>query len=151
MQTLYASGTDVAGYIGPALIFGFLLMFLIDSVGNGNGGGHAHVHGASDVHAHGAPTLPSATPPPMFTASFLGLLVHNVADGIAMGAASAGVNKSLETIVFLAIIMHKAPAAFGLSALLLHEGHTRKVGRQGDAMGSLTRALSEDMPAGGRA
>ena len=87
----------------------------------------------------------------MFTASFLGLLVHNVADGIAMGAASAGVNKSLETIVFLAIIMHKAPAAFGLSALLLHEGHTRKVGRQGDAMGSLTRALSEDMPAGGRA
>ena len=153
MQTLYASGADVAGYIGPALILGFLVMFLIDSVGDGHGGGHAHAHGASDIHAHGVPALPSpSTPPPMFTASFLGLLVHNVADGIAMGAASAGVNKSLETIVFLAIIMHKAPAAFGLSALLLHEGHTRKVRGQGDAAaGSLIGALIADALPRGRA
>ena len=53
--------------------------------------------------------------------------MHASADGIAFGAAASGSNHSLELIVYLAIMLHKAPSSFGLSSFLLHEGHTRKV------------------------
>ena len=40
----------------------------------------------------------------------LGLVVHAAADGIAMGAAAATRQVDVEMIVFLAIMLHKAPA-----------------------------------------
>ncbi|KAK6014536.1 hypothetical protein OSTOST_20079, partial [Ostertagia ostertagi] len=44
------------------------------------------------------------------------------ADGIALGSAST-INKSdVQLIVFVAIMLHKAPAAFGLVSFLLMEG-----------------------------
>ena len=55
----------------------------------------------------------------------LGLVVHAAADGIAMGAAAATNQVDVEIIVFLAIMLHKAPAAFGLVTFLLHEGLDR--------------------------
>lgn len=51
----------------------------------------------------------------------LGLIVHAAADGIALGAASATDRSDLQFIVFLAIMLHKAPAAFGLTSVLLRE------------------------------
>ncbi|KAK4056792.1 hypothetical protein OIO90_002041 [Microbotryomycetes sp. JL221] len=69
----------------------------------------------------------------------IGLLVHSIADGISLGASSmsssssssqsalTGVSStatsldddvSLDLIIFLAIMVHKAPAAFALSSLL---------------------------------
>ena len=70
----------------------------------------------------------------------LGLVVHAAADGVALGAA-ATTNQTdvevslarasylisfpsncLQVIVFLAIMLHKAPASFGLVTYLLHEG-----------------------------
>ena len=55
----------------------------------------------------------------------LGLVVHAAADGIALGAAAATKQLDVEIIVFLAIMLHKAPAAFGLVTFLLHEGLDR--------------------------
>ncbi len=55
----------------------------------------------------------------------LGLVVHAAADGIALGAAATTHQTDVEIIVFLAIMLHKAPAAFGLSTFLLHEGLER--------------------------
>lgn len=77
----------------------------------------------------------------------LGLVVHAAADGIALGSlrpsscsvrssgaraafhltgAAATTNQTdVEMIVFLAIMLHKAPAAFGLTTFLLHEGLDR--------------------------
>ncbi len=55
----------------------------------------------------------------------LGLVVHSAADGIALGAAGATSKSDVELIVFLAIMLHKAPAAFGLVSFLLHEGLDR--------------------------
>lgn len=55
----------------------------------------------------------------------LGLVVHAAADGIALGAAAATNQLDVEIIVFLAIMLHKAPAAFGLVTFLLHEGLDR--------------------------
>ncbi|KAK0532406.1 hypothetical protein OC834_002617 [Tilletia horrida] len=80
--------------------------------------------------------------------SLLGLVIHAFTDGIAMGATSLTSSSSLEhhdvhdagagaqseepdaasslrLIVFLAIMLHKAPAALGLSTLLLSQGGSR--------------------------
>jgi zinc transporter 9 len=47
------------------------------------------------------------------------------ADGIALGAAATTSHTDVEMIVFLAIMLHKAPAAFGLVTFLMHEGLDR--------------------------
>uniref|UniRef100_A0A6P7FIJ1 Zinc transporter ZIP9 n=1 Tax=Diabrotica virgifera virgifera TaxID=50390 RepID=A0A6P7FIJ1_DIAVI len=52
----------------------------------------------------------------------VGLVVHAAADGVALGAAATTSHADVEIIVFLAIMLHKAPAAFGLVTFLLHEG-----------------------------
>uniref|UniRef100_H2YYJ8 Zinc transporter ZIP9 n=1 Tax=Ciona savignyi TaxID=51511 RepID=H2YYJ8_CIOSA len=60
----------------------------------------------------------------------IGLVVHAAADGVAMGAAASTDRSDLQFIVFLAIMLHKAPAAFGLVSFLVHEGlEPRKVKR----------------------
>lgn len=56
----------------------------------------------------------------------LGLVVHAAADGIALGAAAASTQTEVEMIVFIAIMLHKAPAAFGLVTILLHHGLDKK-------------------------
>lgn len=45
----------------------------------------------------------------------------HTADGLALGAA-AGLSKAdVEFVIFLAIMLHKAPAAFGFTSFLIHE------------------------------
>lgn len=53
-------------------------------------------------------------------------MVHAAADGVALGAAATTRHSDVELIVFLAIMLHKAPAAFGLVTFLMHEGVSRK-------------------------
>ncbi|XP_061381469.1 zinc transporter ZIP9 isoform X2 [Danaus plexippus] len=55
----------------------------------------------------------------------VGLVVHAAADGIALGAAATTAHADVELIVFLAIMLHKAPAAFGLVTFLMHAGLER--------------------------
>jgi zinc and cadmium transporter len=74
---------------------------------------HAHVHGdgtGCEVHTMGM-------------AAFLGLSVHTLIDGFALGASSG--KTELGMLVFLAILAHKIPNAFSLSAILRHEGYSR--------------------------
>uniref|UniRef100_A0A3Q2ZBA5 Zinc transporter ZIP9 n=1 Tax=Hippocampus comes TaxID=109280 RepID=A0A3Q2ZBA5_HIPCM len=52
----------------------------------------------------------------------LGLVIHAAADGFALGAVVATGQVTVQVIVFLAVILHKAPAAFGLVAFLIHAG-----------------------------
>lgn len=52
--------------------------------------------------------------------------MHAAADGVALGAAATTRHNDVEIIVFLAIMLHKAPAAFGLVTFLLHEGVPRR-------------------------
>ncbi len=54
----------------------------------------------------------------------IGILVHSAIDGLALGAISVSDNSSLELVVFFAIILHKAPAAFGLTSFLMHQGRS---------------------------
>lgn len=56
----------------------------------------------------------------------IGLVVHAAADGVALGAAVTTSHADVEIIAFLAIMLHKAPAAFGLVTFLLYEGIDRR-------------------------
>ncbi|KAJ3117975.1 hypothetical protein HDU96_004651 [Phlyctochytrium bullatum] len=125
---------EAAGYIGPSLVLGFLFMLLLDQCGPSHGHAHEHVHVSVADLKDGLP--PPSTDKAGNTASqrrmaaTIGLVVHAAADGIAMGAASASDQASLEFIVFMAIMLHKAPSAFGLATHLMHEGNSRRTIRQ---------------------
>jgi len=126
---------DAHMYIGPSLAFGFGVMFLIDQIfqthPHGSGGSHTHIVALTDFRALPQSTARSEGPAVgKSIAATIGLIVHAAADGIALGAASASNRASLELLVFVAIMLHKAPSAFGLSTFLLDSGHSRKTVRQ---------------------
>ena len=109
-------------WIGVSLIFGFILMYLIDtlsSVKPAQPTQRTNIYSLSDLSA----SSPAATTKPAAKTSFsttLGLVIHSAADGIALGASST--IPSISFIIFFAIIIHKAPAAFGLTSVLLKQG-----------------------------
>ncbi|KAJ2457948.1 hypothetical protein GGI02_006068 [Coemansia sp. RSA 2322] len=80
--------------------------------------------------------LGSALSPRYLPSTLIGILVHSCADGLALGAAVASASaadagkdggdehsSSLEIIVFMALLLHKAPAAFGLITTLKQQGY----------------------------
>uniref|UniRef100_A0A3P9N7L9 Zinc transporter ZIP9 n=1 Tax=Poecilia reticulata TaxID=8081 RepID=A0A3P9N7L9_POERE len=94
-------------YIGVSLTFGFTFMFVVDQIG---GYISMHAHLLNNKH---------------ITAT-LGLVIHAAADGFALGAAVATGQATVQVIVFFAVILHKAPAAFGLVSFLMHAGLEKK-------------------------
>jgi len=57
--------------------------------------------------------------------AMVGLVVHAAVDGVALGSAVANGDSTLGMIVFVAIMLHKAPSSFGLASYLLHNGMSR--------------------------
>lgn len=57
--------------------------------------------------------------------TMVGILIHSMADGVALASVAFSDHATLEIIVFLAIILHKLPAAFGLSCFLIGNGESR--------------------------
>ncbi|CAG7719369.1 unnamed protein product, partial [Allacma fusca] len=102
---------DPFSSVGISLVFGFCFMLLVDQCSRSRSS-------SRDVETPGSPSKRS------FTAT-VGLVVHSAADGIALGAAATTPHAEVEMIVFVAIMLHKAPAAFGLVTFLLHEGLDR--------------------------
>ncbi|XP_053457260.1 zinc transporter ZIP9 isoform X1 [Nycticebus coucang] len=103
--------TQLHAYIGVSLVLGFVFMLLVDQIGN------SHVHSADDPEAARSSSSKITTT--------LGLVVHAAADGVALGAAASTSQTSVQLIVFVAIMLHKAPAAFGLVSFLMHAGLER--------------------------
>ena len=99
----HAEEADYSKTIGLSLVLGFVFMMLVDQI--------------SSRQTKDGERNPTAT---------IGLVVHAAADGIALGAAAKTSHQDVEMIVFMAIMLHKAPAAFGLVSFLLHEGIDRK-------------------------
>lgn len=95
--------------IGVSLVLGFIFMLVIDQFATSK----------SDAEQGGRKEGGRS-----WTAT-LGLVVHAAADGVALGAAATTHQVDVEIIVFLAIMLHKAPASFGLVTYLLHEGLER--------------------------
>jgi zinc and cadmium transporter len=117
-----------AGYrVVPFVLVGFLFLFLVERFvlvhvcaepgpvagdpGHGNPG-HDHAHGATGCQVH-----------TLGLAAFVGLSLHTLVDGFALGAASH--EAGLGFLVFLAILAHKIPSSFSLSAILAAEGWSR--------------------------
>lgn len=131
----HGGGASEHTAIGIALIVGFAVMFVVDQLSS------LHLHASSqteyselgmlgsasnssapadnsnvDHFRSRSPTAKSMTPT-------IGLIVHAAADGIALGASAS--HPQLSMVVFLAIMLHKAPSAFALTTVLLSEGLSR--------------------------
>ncbi|CAL8297209.1 unnamed protein product [Arctogadus glacialis] len=110
----HARGPDsLHAYIGVSLVLGFVFMLLVDQIGS------SHMH-SSDAQDPEAARIASSK-----ITTTLGLVVHAAADGVALGAAASTSQTSVQLIVFVAIMLHKAPAAFGLVSFLMHAGLER--------------------------
>jgi len=110
-------------WVGISLIFGFILMYLIDTIPSltpppSRPQTHS-IYSLSDLSTANSPS--TSSPPPRSMSTTVGLCIHALADGIALGASST-TPSSLSFIIFLAIMIHKAPAAFGLTSVLLKQG-----------------------------
>ncbi|KAM7385782.1 hypothetical protein PAMP_001839 [Pampus punctatissimus] len=113
-------------FIGVALTFGFTLMFVVDQIGN-----YCSMHGKyrflpciDFAECQLDPT--SRLPNSVGITATLGLVIHAAADGFALGAAVATGQVTVQVIVFFAVILHKAPAAFGLVTFLMLAGLEKK-------------------------
>ncbi|KAL9097381.1 MAG: hypothetical protein Q9165_000276 [Trypethelium subeluteriae] len=148
-STTRGNDRELHVWIGISLILGFILMYLIDRLPQ-----HAHerahakqkpmhislsnlsqgLHRASSPspsHVEDEEDMADAPHGPVQKGSSttIGLVIHAAADGIALGAGSSMSSSNLGFIVFVAIMIHKAPAAFGLTSVLLKQGLTRRTAR----------------------
>jgi len=131
-------------YIGFSLVLGFSLMFLIDRLPRhateNFQAAPATRHISLDDLASSSVVgdeesdsfLGSLAPTPKQSRSLAtttGLVIHAAADGIAMGASATTSDMKLGLIIFVAIMIHKAPAAFGLTSVLLKQGLSKRAAR----------------------
>lgn len=107
-QSHHHEAEDFSKTIGLSLVLGFVFMMLVDQISSRS----SHNPDGKDGKRNSTATI--------------GLVVHAAADGVALGAAAKTSHQDVEMIVFLAIMLHKAPAAFGLVSFLLHEGIDRQ-------------------------
>ncbi|MCJ1379431.1 hypothetical protein MMC17_002532 [Xylographa soralifera] len=118
-------------WIGISLILGFILMYLIDTLPSLRPSPpppRSHnIYSLSDLSSAAPPSPPTASLPKDTFSTTLGLVIHAAADGIALGASSS--QPSLSFIIFVAIMIHKAPAAFGLTSVLLKQGLGKRAAR----------------------
>ncbi|RAK70827.1 Mn(2+) transporter ATX2 [Aspergillus fijiensis CBS 313.89] len=129
-------------WIGIALISGFILMYLIDKLpvlASPSKQERTPYHISLDnlgsgLRRNSSPSreggLLDAGNVPKSSHSFAtttGLVIHAAADGIALGASSS--DSGLSFIIFLAIMVHKAPASFGLTSVLLKQGLSSRTAR----------------------
>lgn len=94
----------------PWALAGFVFLFLMER--------YVLIHWCKEdahceVHGHGT----------MGLAALLGLSIHTLADGFALGAAVGG---GVGASVFLAILFHKVPNSFSLASILVYEKYARR-------------------------
>jgi zinc transporter 9 len=130
-------------WVGVALVSGFILMYLIDKVpefasptknervpyhisldnlGSGLRRGSSPIRDGGLLDAGHSNSRRGHS-----FATTTGLVIHAAADGIALGASSS--DTGLSFIIFLAIMVHKAPASFGLTSILLKQGLSSRTAR----------------------
>ena len=106
-------------FLGGAILAGFLFMLILEGSGIGHAvheehHDHGHEHGHDHVH-HG----------PSGWMLVIGLSLHAATDGLAIGAAAASGSVAVTATVALAVLIHKAPAAFSLGVFSMHERQER--------------------------
>ena len=105
------TGRELDDSVGWPILAGFLLIFVMERF--------VFVHACEehdcDIHQMGIP-------------AFLGISLHSLLDGIALGAGL--ILPQLGPVVLLAVIIHKMPDSMSISSILLSSGWDRqKVGK----------------------
>jgi solute carrier family 39 (zinc transporter), member 9 len=135
-------------WVGIALIAGFILMYLIDKLPQYTGpskrktrthhislnnlGRRFNLTTSLDREEEADNFLEATQTEDSRNRGFAtttGLVIHAAADGIALGASSSTSHSGLSFIIFFAIMVHKAPAAFGLTSILLKQGLSKRAAR----------------------
>ncbi len=104
-------------YAGTAMLFGFFVQLLLEQLSGGVEHGHIHPHGHRNYK--------------YLYQVVLGLCLHAFFEGLPLGnyaaleCAHAGHDHGAGHLLY-GIILHKAPAAFALSALLVSSGFRNK-------------------------
>ncbi len=93
--------------VGWPILSGFLLIFVMEKFVFV----HACEEHACDIHQMGLP-------------AFLGISLHSLLDGIALGAGL--ILPQLGPVVLLAVIIHKMPDSMSVSSILLAAGWNRR-------------------------
>ncbi|KGO73876.1 Zinc/iron permease [Penicillium italicum] len=129
-------------WVGIALVSGFILMYLVDKLPEfaaptKNERTPYHIsldnlgsglrRSSSPSREGGSLDANHASRRGHSFATTTGLVIHAAADGIALGASSS--DAGLSFIIFLAIMVHKAPASFGLTSILLKQGLSSRTAR----------------------
>ncbi|KAJ5123906.1 uncharacterized protein N7515_007731, partial [Penicillium bovifimosum] len=129
-------------WVGIALISGFILMYLVDKLPEFaaptkvertpyhislDNLGSGLRRGSTASREGGLLDAQYASRRGHSFATTTGLVIHAAADGIALGASSS--DSGLSFIIFLAIMVHKAPASFGLTSVLLKQGLSSRTAR----------------------
>ena len=119
-----AAGDDMLAsdplVLGLAALAGFIVLLALEGLGIGHavheehhdhatGHGHEHVH-----HPFSGGVVA------------IGLSVHALADGVAIGAAAASGETSFSLLVAFAVVVHRVPAALSLGIFLLHQPGGRR-------------------------
>jgi len=104
-------------YTGMAMLAGFFVQLLLEQLSGGVEHGHIHAHGHRNYAYLGQVVL--------------GLCLHAFFEGLPLGNYEslnlhAGHNHS-DTHLLYGIILHKAPAAFALTALLIASGYKSNI------------------------
>lgn len=134
---------DPHAWVGLSLISGFVLMYLIDTLprhaSSSSRPQRFHVslgsfslnHRSASVTSETAETSTapaSGNEQSRPSSTTVGLVIHAAADGIALGASSTATSR-LSFIIFIALMIHKAPAAFGLTTTLLKQGLSKRAAK----------------------
>eukprot|EP00049_Salpingoeca_infusionum_P006466 m.107286 g.107286 ORF g.107286 m.107286 type:complete len:305 (+) comp13321_c2_seq4:215-1129(+) len=133
--------------LGALLALGFALMLVVDKLG----GGFGHSHGTGPSSGNGSagssgngvgsvspststsplPTsMVKAEVAPPQTSTVFGLMIHAAVDGVALGASCFMGGMEASLLIFVAIMLHKGPAAFGLSVFLTSVGYRARAVKQ---------------------
>ncbi|CAL8257763.1 unnamed protein product [Lota lota] len=107
----FANSIPSRFYIGLSLVVGFIFMFVVDQLS---------LYFSTATRSGCMPNNNGIT-------ASLGLVIHAAADGVALGAAVASPDVAVQVIVFVAVVMHKAPAAFGMVSFLIHIGVNKRL------------------------
>jgi zinc and cadmium transporter len=98
---------DLAGVRSvPTLLLGFVTLYAIEQFALK----HPHEEDEGEFHEIGV-------------LAFLGLTIHDLIDGIALGSGEH--IPALTPAIFVALVLHKIPTTFSLSVLLLHGEYGR--------------------------
>jgi ZIP family zinc transporter/zinc and cadmium transporter len=99
--------------LGPVLIMvGYCVVHLLEHTIN------AHFHFGEETHTGEFVSRHTGN------SVLAGLSVHALFDGVAIGSGFA-VNSSLGWLIFLAILLHKAPEGFTMASVMLASGRSR--------------------------